>query len=40
MRLFSAEEIVEALHHRGYADVHQRLSGLVQFVGAGLEERA
>lgn len=38
MRLFTAEEIVEALQHRGFDDVHQRLSGLVQFVGARLGE--
>ena len=38
MRVFTADEIVEALQHRGYGDIHQRLSGLVQFVGATLEE--
>ena len=38
MRVFTAEEIVEALQHRGYGDIHQRLSGLVQFAGATLEE--
>jgi len=38
MRVFTADEIVEALQHRGFGDIHQRLSGLVQFVGATLEE--
>jgi len=34
MRLFESEEIVSALQVRGYADIHQRLSGMVQFIGA------
>ena len=38
MRVFGREEIVDALQERGFADVHQRLSGLVQFVGARLSE--
>ena len=38
MRVFTAEEIVEALQFRGFGDIHQRLSGLVQFAGATLEE--
>ena len=38
MRVFGQDEIVGALQERGYADVHQRLSGLVQFVGGRLEE--
>jgi SAM-dependent methyltransferase len=36
MRVFGQDEIVEALQGRGFTDVHQRLSGLVQFVGARL----
>jgi SAM-dependent methyltransferase len=37
MRIFEADEIVEALRERGYGGVHQRLAGMVQFVGARLE---
>jgi SAM-dependent methyltransferase len=37
MHVFGQEEIVRALQGRGFADVHQRLSGLVQFVGGRLE---
>jgi ubiquinone/menaquinone biosynthesis C-methylase UbiE len=36
MRVFEQEEIVDALRERGYTDVHQRVSGLVQFVGGRL----
>jgi SAM-dependent methyltransferase len=36
MRVFGQDEIVGALQERGFADVHQRLSGLIQFVGARL----
>ena len=36
MRLFEADEIVEALQARGFAGVHQRLAGMVQFVGGRL----
>ena len=36
MRVFDQQEIVDALQERGFSDVHQRLSGLVQFVGAVL----
>jgi ubiquinone/menaquinone biosynthesis C-methylase UbiE len=36
MRVFTREEIAEALDRRGFTDIHQRLSGLVQFVGARL----
>lgn len=36
MRVFEHEEIVSALRARGFADVHQRISGLVQFVGGRL----
>jgi SAM-dependent methyltransferase len=37
MRVFEQDEIVGALRMRGYTDVHQRISGLVQFVGGRLE---
>jgi SAM-dependent methyltransferase len=37
MRVFGQEEIVGALQERGFRDVHQRLTGLVQFVGGRLE---
>jgi SAM-dependent methyltransferase len=37
MHVFGQEEIVGALQERGFADMHQRLSGLVQFVGGRLE---
>lgn len=36
MRVFEREEIVAALQARGFTDVHQRVSGLVQFVGGRL----
>ncbi len=36
MRLFEPEEIVAALQMRGFDDIHQRLAGMVQFVGARL----
>jgi SAM-dependent methyltransferase len=36
MRVFGQDEIVEELQSRGFADLHQRLSGLVQFVGGRL----
>jgi ubiquinone/menaquinone biosynthesis C-methylase UbiE len=36
MRVFEQREIVDALHQRGFDEVHQRLSGLVQFVGGRL----
>lgn len=36
MRVFGQEEIVEALRARDFEEVHQRLSGLVQFVGGRL----
>ena len=36
MRLFRQDAIVDALQERGFEDVHQRLSGLVQFVGGRL----
>jgi ubiquinone/menaquinone biosynthesis C-methylase UbiE len=37
MRMFEADEITGALRERGFAGIHQRLAGLVQFVGARLE---
>ena len=33
MRVFEADEIVAALSDRGFSSIHQRLAGLVQFVG-------
>jgi ubiquinone/menaquinone biosynthesis C-methylase UbiE len=38
MRLFEANELTDALSERGYAEVHQRLAGMVQFVGGRLGE--
>jgi hypothetical protein len=37
--MFDREEIVQALHERGFADVRQRITGLTQFVGGRLPER-
>lgn len=37
MRVFGQDEIVGTLQERGFVDLHQRLSGLVQFVGGRLE---
>jgi ubiquinone/menaquinone biosynthesis C-methylase UbiE len=39
MRLFEADEITGALRERGFAGIHQRLAGMVQFVGARLDAR-
>jgi SAM-dependent methyltransferase len=36
MRLFEADEVVIALRMRGFREIHQRLSGMVQFVGGRL----
>jgi SAM-dependent methyltransferase len=36
IRVFGQEEVVDALRERGFEDLHQRLSGLVQFVGGRL----
>jgi SAM-dependent methyltransferase len=36
MRIFGADEIVDGLQARGYADVRQRIAGLTQFVGGRL----
>jgi SAM-dependent methyltransferase len=40
IRVFGEREIVEALQERGFEDVHQRVSGLVQFVGGRLRPAA
>lgn len=40
IRVFGQQEIIEALQERGFEDLHQRLSGLVQFVGARLSPGA
>ena len=34
MRIFEADEVADALAHRGFTEIHRRLSGMVQFVGA------
>lgn len=36
MRVFEADEVTEALAERGFSDIRQRVSGLVQFVGGRL----
>lgn len=36
MRIFEHDEVVDALRALGFADVHQRITGLVQFVGGRL----
>jgi ubiquinone/menaquinone biosynthesis C-methylase UbiE len=36
MRVFESDEIVRALEERGFTGVHQRLAGMVQFVGGRL----
>ena len=36
MKVFEQDEVVEALQQRGFDELHQRLSGLVQFVGGRL----
>lgn len=36
MKVFEQDELTGALDRRGYSDVHQRLSGMVQFVGGRL----
>jgi ubiquinone/menaquinone biosynthesis C-methylase UbiE len=36
MRLFEPDEIVAALQTRGFDEIHQRLAGMIQFVGARL----
>lgn len=37
MRVFEHDEIVAKLQSLGFGDIHQRVSGLVQFVGGRLE---
>jgi len=36
MRLFEADEITGALEERGFGEIHQRVAGMVQFVGGRL----
>jgi SAM-dependent methyltransferase len=36
MRLFESDQVIEALEQRGFVGIHQRLSGMVQFVGGRL----
>lgn len=36
MRVFEPDEIVTALRMRGFREIHQRLAGMVQFVGGRL----
>jgi SAM-dependent methyltransferase len=36
IRVFGQQEILDALAQRGFEDLHQRVSGLVQFVGGRL----
>ena len=36
MRVFEPHEIVDALRERGFGGIHQRLAGMVQFVGGRL----
>jgi ubiquinone/menaquinone biosynthesis C-methylase UbiE len=38
MRVFESDEIVRALHERGFHNVRQRLAGMVQFVGGRLPD--
>jgi ubiquinone/menaquinone biosynthesis C-methylase UbiE len=38
MRMFEGDEVVRALQERGFANVRQRLAGVVQFVGGRLAE--
>jgi SAM-dependent methyltransferase len=40
MRVFGEQEILDALAERGFEDLHQRLSGLIQFVGGRLSPAA
>jgi SAM-dependent methyltransferase len=36
MKLFGQKEIVEELRQRGFDEIHQRLTGVIQFIGARL----
>jgi SAM-dependent methyltransferase len=38
MRVFEPDEITSALRERGFVGIHQRLAGMVQFVGGRLPE--
>ena len=38
MRMFEGDEIVRALQERGFANVRQRLAGVVQFVGGRIAD--
>lgn len=38
MRMFEGDEIVRALQERGFANVRQRLAGVIQFVGGRLAD--
>ena len=40
MRVFEPDEITEALRERGFVGIHQRLAGMVQFVGGRLPSEA
>jgi SAM-dependent methyltransferase len=40
MRVFEPDEITGALRERGFVAIHQRLAGLVQFVGGRLPQSA
>lgn len=40
MRMFESDEIVRALHERGFENVRQRIAGMVQFVGGRVPEPA
>jgi SAM-dependent methyltransferase len=40
MRVFEPDEIVSALRMRGFGEIHQRLAGMIQFVGGRLTEGA
>ncbi len=37
VRVFGRDEIAECLEAQGFTEIHQRLTGMVQFVGARLE---
>jgi ubiquinone/menaquinone biosynthesis C-methylase UbiE len=40
MRVFEPDEITGALAERGFTDIHQRLAGMVQFVGGRVADEA
>jgi hypothetical protein len=39
MRVFEADEVTGALEDRGFTAIHQRVAGVVQFVGGRLADR-